>query len=179
MRSFSWTRGSIIYDMAITKDNLVISLEPGGTVNSWNISEGRKLAGWQDYDGARFAYFATSDGSRLVTGSDREPTRIRDPLTNTTVLTFATEGAGPAWYSPDGAEIATAEDNKIKLRDAQTGTVALTLTGHTGRINSLAFSADGRQLLSASHDRTMRIGLPEPARCWRSRYLTSAASGWQ
>jgi len=31
------------------------------------------------------------------------------------------------------------------------------LTGHTARVNACRFSSDGRQLISVSHDRTLRI----------------------
>ena len=38
------------------------------------------------------------------------------------------------------------KDKSIKLWDARTGRLRRTLTGHTGRVESLAFSPDGRTL---------------------------------
>jgi WD40 repeat protein len=48
-------------------------------------------------------------------------------------------------------------DNTVKLRDATTGRVLLTLTGHTAVVNDVAFSPDETRLVSASDDATLRL----------------------
>jgi WD40 repeat protein len=45
----------------------------------------------------------------------------------------------------------------VKVWDTQTGRETLTLTGHTGRVQSVAFSPDGRRLVSAAADRTVKV----------------------
>lgn len=69
---------------------------------------------------------------------------------------------GPAYsdliaFSPDGRLIAAAgyygdKASPVQLWDAATGRRYLDLTGHTKQVTSLAFSADGRLLVSASVD---------------------------
>ena len=43
------------------------------------------------------------------------------------------------------------------LRDVATGRVKRILKGHTGPVSAVAFSKDGRMLVSASHDGTLRL----------------------
>jgi Tol biopolymer transport system component len=51
----------------------------------------------------------------------------------------------------------SSRDNTIKLWDANTFRETATLTGHTDAVLDLAFSPDGRTLISASRDQTLRI----------------------
>ena len=60
-------------------------------------------------------------------------------------------------FTPDGNRIAVATSIGIWIYDAQTGEALTLLTGHTGRVTSLGFPADGRFLASGSFDRTVRL----------------------
>ncbi|MDD5170100.1 MAG: caspase family protein, partial [Syntrophales bacterium] len=60
-------------------------------------------------------------------------------------------------FSDDGKYILTGENRKIKLRDSASGNVIRTLLGHTGTVDSLAFSKDGRHAVSGSRDETVRL----------------------
>jgi WD40 repeat protein len=45
----------------------------------------------------------------------------------------------------------------IKLWDATTGKETLTLKGHTDVVDSVAFSPDGKQIVSGSFDKTIKL----------------------
>ena len=53
--------------------------------------------------------------------------------------------------SPRGA------DQTIKVWDQSTRGVILSLRGHKGEVNAVAFSPDGKRLASASGDHTIKI----------------------
>ncbi len=62
-----------------------------------------------------------------------------------------------AVYSPDAKYIATAGSLGVFLWDAETGALLRTLIGHTGAINSVAFSPDGTRVLTGSWDETAKL----------------------
>jgi WD40 repeat protein len=45
----------------------------------------------------------------------------------------------------------------LKLWDAQTGQEILTLKGHSDRVWSVAFSPDGKRIVSGSVDETLKL----------------------
>jgi WD40 repeat protein len=53
--------------------------------------------------------------------------------------------------------VSASNDRILTIWDASSGTYLQTLRGHSGSINSVAFSRDSTQLISASHDRTVKI----------------------
>ena len=93
--------------------------------------------------------------ARFVPLSGPEPSReailhapISVPLKGSVVLAF----------SPDGQTLASGSgswDNSVKLWEVSTGKVTARLKGHSGGVNCVAFSPDGKLLASASEDHTL------------------------
>ncbi|HYH63110.1 MAG TPA: serine/threonine-protein kinase, partial [Urbifossiella sp.] len=70
-----------------------------------------------------------------------------DPRTNTRRLAF----------SPNERYVASHTDTTVRVWDIPTGGEHVTLYGHTGDIQDLAFAPDGRRLVTTANDHTVRI----------------------
>lgn len=60
-------------------------------------------------------------------------------------------------YAPDGRTLAVATRRRVTLWDTTGGASRAALKGHDKLINSIAFTPDGRALLSGSNDGTVRV----------------------
>jgi WD40 repeat protein len=99
------------------------------------------------------------DGKYLATGGFRTVKLWRRPEP-TKKFDLAGLEAPPRSIavSADGTLVAIGEEaGKIKIYDAKTGQVAKTLQGHTAAVTGVAFSADGKQLVSGSLDKSCRL----------------------
>ncbi len=72
-------------------------------------------------------------------------------------------------FSPDGRRALSAhfedEENIVRLWDMESGHCLRVFEGHTRRVWSIAWSADGRRFLSGSDDKTARLWDVETGRC--------------
>src|SRR5262249_28804653 len=63
-------------------------------------------------------------------------------------------------FSPAGRELATGDQSLTYIWDASTGRRRRTLEGHTLPVASLVYTSDGRRLVSAAWDKTIRLWDP-------------------
>ena len=78
----------------------------------------------------------------------------------TPLLHIPHAGAEALAFSPDGRLLAVASGTVIQLWDVATATPALPLKSHLDAIRALAFTPDGKWLLSAGADRGIRVWNP-------------------
>ncbi len=145
-------RGSLL-SIAFSPDGKALaSAGDDWTLRHWEAATGKELGrleGTVPWPVRDLAF--TPDGNALVLGSLRGTVWRWDVATRKTILRFQANAPGQALYacvlSPDGRTLATGgTDRTVRLWDAATGKALKELRGHSGDIQSLAFSADGRVL---------------------------------
>ena len=95
----------------------------------------------------------------------REKRRFVDPLQRelaeqiniSTAWIVGRSSAVPAAFSPDGRVFATLGADEIVLYETASGQPHLRLTGHLQEVTALAFTSDGKKLVSASRDCSVLI----------------------
>ncbi len=105
---------------------------------------------------AGVAFFPTGD--KIATSGYDATYRIWDAKTGKqlderSTGTKESQVGGPVAVSPDGKRIAA----RYFVAEADTGKFLFGLEGHTGRITKIAYSTDGKRILTASHDGTVRV----------------------
>jgi WD40 repeat protein/tRNA A-37 threonylcarbamoyl transferase component Bud32 len=149
------------------------------TVRLWDAVTGRQLLTLEGHNEAVMSVAFSPDGTHLATASADKTVKIWDPALGKDILSFDVHRVGVhcAAFSPDGQRIASGNPvaidligpgettdvsqapgrGKVIVWDATTGREILTLKGHAGPVNSVAFSPDGTRLASASDDRTVKL----------------------
>jgi WD40 repeat protein/anti-sigma factor RsiW len=128
--------------------------------------------------GAGMAAAFSPDGALLATGSDAggplvKLWRVADGKELTPRHALQPSGVFALAFSPNGRLLATAgQDMIVRLWDVRiirtgagpelwrnfvAGEELVTLRGHTGWVNAIAFSPDGKTLASASRDRSVKL----------------------
>ena len=152
-RLFTTLFGHTAYvsDVAFGPGDALVTASSDGTARTWR-AEGlpaRVLVGHRGP--VRRAEFA-ADGS-VVTGGVDGTIRVWDPGTGTD-LVAAPNVRGPSAplrraVSPDGSAVARVDGDVVRLRTPAGEKV---LEGHKKAVNSVAFSPDGKVLVSAGRD---------------------------
>ncbi len=139
--------------LAASSDDLTLKL--------WDAQSGALLFSRGNFSDA-FSVTFSPDGKNLVTGSP-EGVQFWDTVSGSSDPLFTIQGAaGAVRFTPDGARLVTFNNSVVRLWDSVTGRELFTLTGHTGWVENIAISPDGKSLASASLDGTVKIWSLEP-----------------
>jgi len=129
----------------------------GGVIKIWNVASGKLMMQLRDKGPCVLASVACSpDGKRFVTGSS-----IRDVGSGEKIAALHGPTLKCPWYltfSPDGSQIASGHhDGTIQLWDSKDGSEIKSISGHEGRVYSVAFSPSGGRIASVGLDKTIKI----------------------
>lgn len=124
----------------------------------------KRLATFDDFTEWVESVAFSPSGKQLAAGSYEE-LRLWDAGSREQSAAFKSPGGfvKSMAYSPDGQWLAAGQYQKITLWNVAEQSAAAnlaparTLTGHRGYVTAVAFSADGRRLVSVSDDETIRV----------------------
>ncbi len=141
----------------------------GNTVVYWDANTGQQVSSinMQGNGDLLIAVGFSPDGTRIVTGSrdyDTQNQGVNVFDVGTGQEAFALSQVPPnichhVAYSPNNSDVIVGGgyDGKLKLFVASDNREASSYDGHTGTVNSVAFSPDGLQFVSGSQDGTVRL----------------------
>jgi len=144
-----------------------------GTAKLWDAQTGVPIRTFSGHSEGVFSVAFSPDSRYILTGSQDKTAKLWDAQTGVPIRTFSghSDGLFSVAFSPDGRSVLTGSSDKTaKLWDMQTGKEIRTFSGHSdsespwllsflgrpGTVLSVAFSPDGRFVLTGSG----------PARLW-------------
>jgi WD40 repeat protein len=83
--------------------------------------------------------------------------RLLDVATGNFVFEYPRVNATGAAFSPDGSRLVAGKEERVVWLDASNGQVLHEFRGHADFVRSVAYSRDGKWLVSCSMDRTVRV----------------------
>lgn len=154
-----------VYSVALTPDcQRAISCGLSRTITVWDLKTGKAVASNSDHKeietGIRTVRL-TPDGKQVVSAGGDGTVRLIDVETGKQVWKMDVvhkRGAVVAVPSADGTLVASGGvEGPVYLCDAKTGKRLMQFTGHDKAVLAIAFSGDGRKLVTGGHDRAMRV----------------------
>jgi len=163
--------GTGVSAVAVSKDGkLALSSSGFGAlalsagVSLWNVENGQEARRLDALKTAANSLALSPDGRRALLGCEDGSLRLWDVTKAKELRVIRGDflsGARSVVFSPDGRLAATgggdAVDTVVRLWDSATVKALGSFKGHKGAAPALAFSADGRLLLTGGWDSTVRL----------------------
>ncbi len=161
-----------VYSVGFSPDGKrIVSGSADTTVRLWDAATGSQIGELNGHTATVYSVAFSPDGKYIVSGSVDNSVRLWDFESKKLLREFKghTATVHSVAFSPDGKRIVSgsggdylswspSQDYTLRLWDTASGKqIGLPLKGHTDAVYSVAFSPDGRHIVSGSADKTVRI----------------------
>jgi len=152
-----------IYSVAWSPDGKLISSGSyDKMVKLWDVETGKEVRNLKDHIDAVFSVAFSPDGQRLASGAQDRTVKIWDVASGQRLFTLsdAQDGITSVCFRPGGNEIAAAGYDKtiyVWNLTATGGTLAKSLIADEDSILVLAYSPDGKVMVTSSADNSIRF----------------------
>ncbi|WP_329377026.1 nSTAND1 domain-containing NTPase [Streptomyces sp. NBC_01716] len=159
---------SQVHTAAFSPDGRTLVTSHGGKVRLWDAHTRKQTAA---LTGVRSPAVFSPDGDTIATSGQKGKVLLWDARTHQKIDELQAHRNDDGWpsllaFSPDGRTLAvtvtgygTSDSDKsaVQLWDVREKRRTATLKGHTGFVQSLAFSQDGKTLATGASDATTRL----------------------
>jgi WD40 repeat protein/uncharacterized caspase-like protein len=139
------------------------------TLILWEVASGRELRRFTGHAKALTSVAFSPDGTLALSGSDDKTLKLWEVASGRELRSFTghKDNVSSVAFSPDGRFVLSgSNDSTLKLWEASSGRELRSFasgrefnsfTGHASNVRSVAFSPDGKRIISGGADGTMRI----------------------
>ncbi|HXF27212.1 MAG TPA: c-type cytochrome domain-containing protein [Bryobacteraceae bacterium] len=152
-----------IYAVAFSPDGKSIATSSyDKLIKLWDVNTGSEIRTLKDHIDAVFALAFTPDGKHIISGSADRSVKVWDPATGQRLYTLSDpqDGINTIAIDPTGKYVAAGGlDKTIRIWEIgeKEATLQASLIAHEDAILRLAWSPDGKTLISSSADGTIKI----------------------
>lgn len=148
-----------ILSVAFSPDGKYIVSGEGNNVHIYDVATNKQIGKTLVGHTSLVSSVAFSpDGNRIVSGSFDHTIRIWDITTDGHIRKLSEGRPDTIAFSPNGKCIAFETNNSIYIWEVATNKqIGSPLVGHTSYVSSIAYSPDGKRIISGSSDHTIRI----------------------